>query len=276
MFGLFPFSGLCSKDPKEIKFTWFSLRTLFSASFFVAVSTSGILVLYQLAQAGPLTVLSIRNIQYFINIAIMYILLFKFSMKFGLVLRRWRQVEKNLKKSKFFNVSIENGWSLRRRTAVCSAVGLLLAFLDHTLSMAPLLLESVNEFEAFNSTKNSWIDYKAKKIFTFVFDVIEYNRFYAIIVEYYNVSYNLCWNFFDIFLMMISIGLSYNYERINNRIEFFKERTISDKIWEEVRKDYNQVSELVKFVNENVGSMIVMACFNGSYTILVQLLNFST
>jgi gustatory receptor len=156
------------------------------------------------------------------------------------------------------------------------AVGLLLAFMDHTLPMGPVILERVNEAEVCNSTKTNLIDNLAKKYLAFAFDVIEYNRFYAIIVAYFDVSFNLCWNFFDIFLMMISIGLSYNYERINNRIEFFRERTVNDKIWEEVRNDYNQASELLKFVNENVGSMIIMACFNGSYAILIQLLNLST
>jgi gustatory receptor len=275
MFGLFPLSGLCSKDPTQIKFTWFSIRTLFSLSFFVGASIFGFLVLQKLLQAGPLTPSNIVGVIFYMTVATISVVFFKVAMQLNSIMQRWRQVEKSLQISKFREVMIHDRWSLRKRIIVCMPVTLVLALIEHLFSVAVQVQRNVYENKICNWTVQNHMEDFVTKHLVVVFSAIKYNHFYAIIAEYLNFSFTFYWNFLDIFLMMISIGLSYNYERINNRMKFFKERTLNDKIWAEVRNDYNQVSELLKFVNENLDKMIVLACFN-SYFILVQLLNLST
>lgn len=276
LFGLFPISGLCSKDPRGIKFSWLSLRTLFSASFVVSSISFTFLVLYRQMQAGPLTPSNIVGIIFFANTAMICILFFKFSMKFGLLMEQWRNVEKVLQKSNHRENVINKFWSLKRRIIICTAVGLFTAFIEHLLSLSTNLQRTLYVAEKCNWTSHNFFKDFVTKHLTFTFSVINYSHFTGVIAEYLNFSLTFYWNFLDIFLMVISIGLSHHYEKIYNRIKFFKDRIINDQIWAEVRSDYNQVSELLKFMDASLDKMILLACFNDSYFILVQLLNISS
>ena len=276
LFGLFPISGLFSRDPHKIEFSWFSLRTLFSACFIAFSLTYMVLIVWFQTKAGPLSPSNIVGILFFANCSFICILFFKLSMKFGFIMERWSQVEKILEKSKFHEKLIQSRWTLKRKVIVCSSVALISAAVEHSFSLAVSYQRGVYETNVCNWTRgNSFENYVTKHL-SFMFNVISYNFITGVLAEYFNISFTFYWNFLDIFLMVISIGLSNNYELINERIRFYKDLVVQDEVWSEIRSDYNKVSELLKFVDGYLDKMIVLACLNDSYFMLVQLLNMST
>lgn len=75
---------------------------------------------------------------------------------------------------------------------------------------------------------------------------------------------------------VISLGLAYHYQVIFCRIEFYRERAVPDEVWFDIRSQYTEVSELVKLVNETMDKLLIVACQNDAYFIIVQLLNLTT
>lgn len=73
--------------------------------------------------------------------------------------------------------------------------------------------------------------------------------------------------------MIIAIGISHRFQQINKRIDYLKGRVVTIDKWNEVRLDFVEVCELLKFVDGSVGKIILLASLNNSYLILVQVLN---
>ena len=73
--------------------------------------------------------------------------------------------------------------------------------------------------------------------------------------------------------MLLSIGISYRFQQINKRIEYFTSRIVSNNKWYEVRLHYTEVCDLVKFVDKTFEKLILLAALNNSYLILVQTLH---
>ena len=274
LFGLFPISGLNSKDPKNIKFQWKSFPTLFSICFiFTSISVS-FLVLYLQSQSGPLSPPNLVGFIFFFNCAMTCVLLFRFSSRFANVMERWIQLEKSFIDSKLVGGFSANRWPLKKRIHVCAISGMLLALVEHLMSLASLAKRIINEVNACNSTLTA--EFLVTRHLSHVFSIFKYNHFTGFLAEYLNFSFTFYWSFLDIFIMIISIGISFRYEKINNRIEFFRERAIPDKIWAGVRSNYNEVSELLQYVDNALDKLIILACCNDAYFILVQLLNLSS
>lgn len=274
LFGLFPISGLNSRDPKHIKFQWKSLSSLFSM-FFVLISIfASFLVLYRLCQSGPLTPSTIVGFIFYFNCFLACAFFFEFALRFSDIMERWILVEKSIYKS---NLNRNVGrWSLKKRIYVCVITALSAALIEHLLSLASATQGIVHEFKICNWTDVDFAERFISKHFDFVFSVVEYSHFKGFLAEYFNISFTFYWSFVDIFIMVVSIGISFYFENINNKIEFFRERAVPDSVWAEVRCNYNEVSELLKYVDRIMDKTILLACCNDTYFILVQLLNVSS
>lgn len=73
--------------------------------------------------------------------------------------------------------------------------------------------------------------------------------------------------------MLISVGIAYRFDQVNDRLEYFRGRIIPDNVWYELREHYTKLGELTLYIDEHLGFFIVMACMNGAYFILIQLLS---
>ena len=68
-------------------------------------------------------------------------------------------------------------------------------------------IEGINYFE--NYTKSDLYH---------VFIYLPYNEFFAVYFRWVNLCLTMAWNFTDIFIMLISIGLAHRFNQINQRI----------------------------------------------------------
>lgn len=272
IFGLFPISGWSSEDPKDIKFQWKSFPTLFSICIVFASFSLSFLMLHRICQSGPLTPANIIGFIFFFSCAMACAFFFKLSMKFGELMDRWVKVEKSILKLNFSECSTSR-WTLKKRVNVCLSCALTLALIEHLLSVSTQVQLVVLEFKVCNWTEKNIPHIFITKHLGFIFSFIEYNHFNGFLAEYLNFSCTFYWSFLDIFIMIMSIGISFNYERINSKIELLQERSLPDTVWAEIRLSYNEVSALLKFVDNIMDKMIILACCNDAYFVLIQLLN---
>lgn len=104
-----------------------------------------------------------------------------------------------------------------------------------------------------------------------IFRYIEYSLPMVVIVEYTHKVYLFLWTFMDLFITLISLGLSGRFEQLYSRIKHFKGKTMPDSFWVEIRFDYTRVSNLVAFMDRVLSPMILITCASDIYFITFQL-----
>lgn len=83
------------------------------------------------------------------------------------------------------------------------------------------------------------------------------------------------WNFCDIFIIVISIGLTDKIMRFNQHLHqvLSEKNSINTKaVWRTIRSDYVQLCGLVESVNNFISPIIVLSCLGNFYFICLQVL----
>ena len=144
---------------------------------------------------------------------------------------RWLKIEVNFLCKKY-ELPVTR-WTLKKQISVFLTISLILALCEHLLS----IIDSVNnitfELQYCNVSNYNTFELFITRNFGFVTNnfPFSYNHLIGIMIEYLNVSYTFYWNFLDIFSILISIGISDLFERLNHRMERMKSMHIDEMTW---------------------------------------------
>lgn len=272
LFGLFPININCS-DPREIAFSWRSIRTAFSSIFILGSFLSSLAVLKIQVQKGPLTAANIIGIVFFGTCCIGNILLFKIAQKWRILIMRWMATESDFT-SDWYQLPVSS-WSLRKRLLVCTVVYIVFLFLEHTFFLSSEIVNLTYELKACNRTDSNVVEIFITRQLSFVLESVPFGYSYVtkLFFEYLNFSYTFVWNFLDLFIILISMGIAFLYEKANRRLQTCKGLLINEEVWAEIRAHHVKIRELLKLINDSIGEMVVFVCCVDGYFILLQLLN---
>ncbi|XP_055373594.1 gustatory receptor for sugar taste 64a-like [Condylostylus longicornis] len=76
--------------------------------------------------------------------------------------------------------------------------------------------------------------------------------------------------------MMISMGITARFQQFNHRLEKMVKEIIPIYLWNDVRKDYNQLVELLEYLDEKISWIVLLSFMNNLYFICIQVLNIFT
>lgn len=169
-------------------------------------------------------------------------------------------------------------WSLKKRVLIFTIVYLSLSIFEHLSFLATDIYKLNLEIVTCNLTDVDRVEMFIKNNFGTVLSNLpwRYNQFLGFFLVYLNFSYTFYWNFLDLFIIIISIGVGYMFEKINSRLHYIIGLTIAESVWEEIRQHHLKVSELLQSINENISEMIILACLSDGYFILCQMINITT
>lgn len=176
----------------------------------------------------------------------------------------------------FFNDNYKNRpqhMKLKRKIQICFWMGFITFVTNQIFFYSSTVQKLIHKREACNDTQNGIIEELIVFHLDHIFDLIPYNHLLGIIAELFNLAMTFYWIFPDIFIMILSIGITYRFQQVNKRVEYFKNRVISNSKWNEVRLHYTELCDLVKFVDKTFEKLIMLAALNNSYLILVQTLH---
>jgi len=77
----------------------------------------------------------------------------------------------------------------------------------------------------------------------------------------------------DLFVMLISIGLSSRFKQINENMIKFKGQPMPVEFYAEHRQYYRNLCDLCESVDDAIGKITLVSFSNNLYFICVQLLN---
>lgn len=218
-------------QPHEVKFRWRSFKSAFSSLFVLCSALTMLFSLKSQLDLGPLSPTNIIGTIFFGTCTIICILFFSISQKWRSLMMRWSNIE-----VKFFCKKYElptTRWKLKKRILVFLIASLLIALFEHLLSLADKINNLSFEVTHCNITNYNFFELFIVKHFGFVTKNIplSYSNFIGLIAEYLNVSFTFYWNFLDIFSILISIGVSDLFERLNHRMKSHKTVHIDETTW---------------------------------------------
>lgn len=212
---------------------------------------------------------NIIGITFFSSCFIIAILFFRIARKWRMLFVCWMKTESRFSSDDY--KLPKSKWPLRKRVWIFTAIYISLAFIEHFLYFASVLVDRADKAD---NGKNA-LELFLLENFTSISKrlPIPNSVYLGLVLEYLNFSYTFYWNFLNLFIILISMGLSYLYETIQWRCESFRGLMINDSVWADIRNQHVKVSELTKLFNSHMNEMITIACFNDSYFLLSQMVN---
>ncbi|KAJ8733776.1 hypothetical protein PYW07_014327 [Mythimna separata] len=113
----------------------------------------------------------------------------------------------------------------------------------------------------------------------------DYTLWYAIPIFIVSKLATVLWNFQDLIIILISMGLSSRYHRLNQyvtrvitiekrfeaRQRFGTELYLQIQVWRRLREAYVRQSTLVRMVDHHLGSLVLLSNINNLYFICLQI-----
>lgn len=227
---------------------------------------------YQASQGGK----SIIEIIFYLLCCSSAVLMFEISMKWKMLMVKWMKTE-TIFGGKVYRLP-KTRWSLRRRLMAMTFVYLGLSFTESGLYIASQVNQLSNLMETCNRTSDDFVKLYISRHFHFIFAFLpfKYNHFLGFLFEYINFLFSFYWNFLDLFIILISLGISALCEKNYHQVKSLKKLLVSDSRWSEIRFHYAKVSELVKIINEHISKIVIVASFSDGYFFYTQAVNITT
>ncbi|XP_055606586.1 gustatory receptor for sugar taste 64f-like [Uranotaenia lowii] len=263
MLSVMPVSGIMERDPAKVRFTWLSKRIIYCYAVYAGTAFLVITTLIRFFEKdfsfGRLTTVFF----YSYNLYGMYCFV-RVAQKWPELIRKWHDTEQLLPQST--NI-LERG-VLARKIKLISILLTTLSLLEHLLSIVsavfyrPYCPEVPDPMEMF---------FKAN--FFFVFQHFEYSNWLAFIIKYLNVVCTFVWSYIDLFVMVISLGLSHTFERINDFMRKHKRQPMTEEFWGDQRRNYRNVCDLIQHVDDVVSIITMLSISNNLFFICASILN---
>lgn len=113
---------------------------------------------------------------------------------------------------------------MKKRIRTASFILLLLALLEHLTAWLSFLYDRLTQMEKCDWEIGSMFFYLATTHLSQIYAELPITIFTVLWAEYMNISFTFVWNFIDIFIIIVSIGVAAQFEKINKRLEFFRGR----------------------------------------------------
>lgn len=207
-FGGMPVTNVTSKYPSSLKFTWKSLRSVYAVFVTLSVGWEALLTLYW-TFSRHLEFGKMVYLVFYVTNFMSFFCFFILATKWPDLMMLWHDVEKKFPPYR----SKSERCRLRVRMRNIVAIILIMSLIEHILSIISAVAIVVDCPRIKNITKAYYV-----KSFPQVFSFLPYSTAFGIYIKFIHVTATFIWTFTDLFIMMISCGLSEKFKLINERM----------------------------------------------------------
>jgi gustatory receptor len=101
----------------------------------------------------------------------------------------------------------------------------------------------------------------------------DYNISLIFAARFFNIIATFTWNFMDILIIMMSIGISNRFKQLNRSLENKRGCFLTPHFWDQHRTYHREICMLTKKANRRIGFIILISVASDLFFICVQLLN---
>ena len=272
LFGMFPISGATNRDPNTVQYRWISIRTLYSL---LIICTSLMYAITEAKRLKPLgmNATNINGLVFSLTNVVTEILFFNLSMKWGSIMVFWQKIEA-IFLSEPYRIK---GWSLKRKLRITFSVILFFAVIEHLFSLMTAFYYQYHEIARCKWNVTDPFRHYFVRSFPGIFLLFPYNIFVGILFQFNQLCMAIFWSLCDLIIIMMSIGLSYRFDQINEQLVMIKQGKIlvTEQFWIRIREHYVKLCELLGFVGDKISAIILLSCTSNLYFICLQTLHLS-
>ncbi|KAM7355981.1 gustatory receptor 64f isoform 3-T3 [Cochliomyia hominivorax] len=261
-FSIMPVKGITMPHPKYFSFSWSNYRTWYSLIFVFIMIFDTTLTMNKIWN-GPITFNNIEPMIFRISIITFIICSLNLARKWPDLMLYWYEIEQKLPP---YTSQLEK-CRMAYKIRMVTFVGMMLSLTEHLLNCI-----SVIHYSNFCPITDDPIENFFRLSNEHIFKVFHYSSWWGWFGKISNFISTFTWNYMDIFVMIMSIGLAAKFQQLNENLIQFKNKHMSQTFWSERRILYRNLCSLCEKI-DNAISMITMISFsNNLYFICVQLL----
>ncbi|XP_055633907.1 gustatory receptor for sugar taste 64e-like [Toxorhynchites rutilus septentrionalis] len=264
VFGIFPVLGYGSARAREIEFKLFSLRTFYS----LLVQLGGsILSGFSMATFWTTGVEFSKILSWiFFTINLLITLCFTLLAKqWAQLMTQWENTEQSLPRRTQLSAGNRK---LLRKVKVFSSILMMSAMFEHALAKPSGL------YRAYRCGIKELLKAHLMQAFPEMFSFIQYNIYVGFVAQVVTTILTFYWNFIDLFLIILSMGLRNNLKHVNDVILDSKAYYHSELFWHDHWKHYQRVCELVHLFKGKMAVFVIISFANNLFFICIQLVGF--
>uniref|UniRef100_A0A182PZ85 Gustatory receptor n=1 Tax=Anopheles epiroticus TaxID=199890 RepID=A0A182PZ85_9DIPT len=263
LFGLLPIDGVCSGRWWCLRWKLFSWRILYAFNVQLGAFTMAGFSFATFWYSG-VEFAKIMSWWFFtLNLLI--------SIKFSLLTRhwptlmaRWVQLEQSLPDQPRLSAACRRNV---RQIGCITTVLLASGLIEHVLSKPAGL------HRAYRCPIPNLLEAHYKQAFPEMFSFVPYDPYLGFLAQTITSLLTMYWNYVDLFLITVSVGLRTNLAHVNAVIESSEKMYHRGSFWKEHNAHYRRVLDLIRDVNSHIGVFIVISYSSNLFFICTQLVN---
>ncbi|XP_021706393.1 gustatory receptor for sugar taste 64b [Aedes aegypti] len=272
-FTLMPVVEIFSRNPRNTRFKLLSVRFAYTAIYLIAAGFYSILACRRFILRG-LNVSSFADMFYLMFNYIITVLFLLIAIHWQKVLKEFANCERLMLKDAYTKLTERvTRFNLAWRIRMVIAGIMVLAFFEDFLNFYSAYQDNYVQMDYCNRTEISFWENFYIRDHPQVFQYVPVNIGSILFVEWINRCLRYTWTYLDLFIISFSYAAQFRYTQIYQRLVSVEGTHYPTTFWREIRTDYVAVSQLVAFLDEQFGHLILLSCANDMYFIATQLFN---
>ncbi|ALC44534.1 Gr64c, partial [Drosophila busckii] len=261
-FAMMPVRGVTAKHPSRLSFSWRHVRTICCLIFLISTLCDLGLTIYKVVH-GPINFNNIKPIIFKSSTLLVCLTALNLARNWPKLMLHWREIEQDLPEYH----TQQQKCRMAHTINMIMLIGMMLSFAEHLLSM----ISAINYSFYCNAT-----DDPVRNFFMLtndhIFYVFNYAAPLAIWAKLQNVYATFIWNYMNIFVMVVSVGLASIFRQLNENLRIFKGMHLPPSYWSERRIQYRNICTLCGKMDTAISLITMVSFSNNLYFICVQLL----
>lgn len=262
-FGVMPVVGVQRKNASQLEFTWISARTAYAVVMFVLTLMFTVLTIAN-ALGNPLSFDGIVPVIFYVSVLYIRFSFGRLARNWPELMQHWERVENALPA---YNTQAERQ-RLAYRIKMLSITVLTLSLSEHLLNIISIVFHSMRCNPHQTDPIKDYFMAEQSQFFRF----FEYRQELAFVGKLINGSATFLWTYMDLFVILMSQGLSERFRQINESLRRHKGTAVPERFWREHRVYYRNMCNLCATVDDAVSQITMVSFANNLYFVCVQLL----
>lgn len=206
LFGVMPVAGLTSKNPKDLMFSWISLRTIHTGILIIGFMFFNVLSFYRTITNTNTNITKMTPIVFYSSNLYAMICFVSIARKFPFVMQQWCHVESTLPRVKLQ----KHQYIMTYKIRIAAVVFLITSIAEHLLAVTKAFYFAHSCSKLSDPTEAYY-----RKAANHVFSVFEFSIIRGVFTSLLMILSTFMWNYMDVFIMVVSFGLFNLFKQMN-------------------------------------------------------------
>ncbi|KAG4070182.1 hypothetical protein HA402_003872 [Bradysia odoriphaga] len=263
IFSVMPVMNVTAKSPSDMYYSWTSFRNFYSITIMLLTFAFTVPVIL-VCLSHRLQFDSVVGVVFYVSNCVARVFFMSLAMKWPALMQQWQKIEEKIP---IFE-SQKDKSVLAHKIKMMSLVVMLLSMSEHLLSIISTAFYSI---KCTKEKRNPFEDYFRIEL-NELFAYLDYSPFLALFGKILNLLSTFLWTYMDLFIMVVSVGLSTQFRKINRHLMKFKGQEMTENLWTQHRQAYRKLCTLCELVDNDISKITLVSFSNNLYFICVQLL----